>query len=303
GTINLKSEPKMGSEFIIELTLPYKIDSSNQTQTVDSASDTKSLQYNAHFLVAEDVVINQKLISVMLKQKGISSTICNNGLEALQTYKEKFDTFDFVLMDINMPVMDGVQAMKQIKQFQATKNLSTPIVALTANAIKGDKERFISDGFDDYLTKPIKLNDLIEVIDKYLHHKSNISNTTLSSNTQLQPQPIQNNNKIGIEIIEQNAQKMSLPVDFYKELLSDFFNTIDTELEQLISFIYTKDQVQTKDKAHKLKGLTGNICLNNLQELFKSLEDSKRSFEEQMKTYESIIHQLTLLEDIKKAVS
>jgi len=114
---------------------------------------------NVHILVAEDNAINQKLIRNVLERIGIEVTIVNNGEEAVNIRKEK--DFDMIFMDIQMPVMGGMEATAKILSYERMENKKhIPIVALTANALSGDKAKYLGAGMDDYLSKPIKLDAL-----------------------------------------------------------------------------------------------------------------------------------------------
>ena len=117
---------------------------------------------NKKVLVAEDNKTNQLLIRIILEKMNIEVVIANDGQEAEDIMRE--DEFDLILMDINMPNKNGSEAMLEIKKF----NEDIPIIALTANAVSGDKEKFINEGFDDYLAKPIDNNKLTLVLSKYL---------------------------------------------------------------------------------------------------------------------------------------
>ncbi|MCP3873143.1 MAG: response regulator [Desulfobacteraceae bacterium] len=117
-------------------------------------------------LLAEDNRVNQKVVVAMLKKKGHEVVIANNGKEAASLYKGQ--EFDFVFMDIQMPVMDGLSAIKNIRKYEKNNKKRTPVVALTANALKGDKERYLEAGMDDYLTKPIKAIELMEMLKKWV---------------------------------------------------------------------------------------------------------------------------------------
>ncbi|MDH3327440.1 MAG: response regulator [Gammaproteobacteria bacterium] len=109
-------------------------------------------------LVAEDNKINQKVIAGMLKKLGYSTEIANNGREAVE--KLSVEYFDAVLMDVQMPEMDGYEATKAIRGFDDLRIKNTPIIAMTANAMKGDKEKCLQAGMDDYVSKPINTDDL-----------------------------------------------------------------------------------------------------------------------------------------------
>jgi len=112
------------------------------------------------FLLAEDNLINQKVSSLMLKQIGYECDIANTGREAYNMHKE--NNYDIILMDILMPIMDGMEATNMIREWDKTSNTngSTIIIALTANAFKEDIERYLCNGMDYYLSKPLKTNDL-----------------------------------------------------------------------------------------------------------------------------------------------
>ncbi len=127
-----------------------------------------NIQFEGKILVAEDNFINQKLIKQILIKYGIEVELANNGLEAFE--KIKNTKYNLILMDIQMPVMDGVEATHEIINYEKEESLPhTPIIALTANALKGDKERFIQDGLDEYIAKPIQNNELLFILKKFLH--------------------------------------------------------------------------------------------------------------------------------------
>jgi CheY-like chemotaxis protein len=122
---------------------------------------------NTEVLVVEDNQINQKLIKAVLERFNVNVTLASNGLEALDVIEK--NRFDLVFMDIEMPVMDGVEATKKILQYEVQNRLEhVPIVALTANAVIGDQERYMRAGVDHYLSKPIRLQKLQYVLEKYL---------------------------------------------------------------------------------------------------------------------------------------
>jgi signal transduction histidine kinase/CheY-like chemotaxis protein len=126
--------------------------------------------HNLNALVAEDNSINQKLINNILTALGIDVTIANNGEEALELRKN--EEYDIIFMDIQMPVMGGIEATKQILKYEEEQRKHhVPIVALTANALQGDREKYLNAGMDNYLSKPIEIIDLKNVIKEYLAHK------------------------------------------------------------------------------------------------------------------------------------
>ena len=127
-------------------------------------------KFKAHVLVAEDNEINQKLILRTLEDLGLTITIAPNGLQALE--KRRSETFDLIFMDIAMPVMDGIEATHKILEYEEKNHLPhIPIVAITANALKGDRERFMKEGLDEYVTKPIKKDSIISILNLFIQDK------------------------------------------------------------------------------------------------------------------------------------
>lgn len=118
-----------------------------------------------NILLVEDNLINQKLTRRLLEKKGHRVKVANNGKEALNAWEN--NTFDLILMDVLMPEMDGFEATSEIRNREKESGGHTPIVALTANAMKGDRERCLETGMDDYLAKPVRGNKLLELVYKW----------------------------------------------------------------------------------------------------------------------------------------
>ena len=138
---------------------------SNPTQKETSIQNTET-QTVYHILAAEDNAVNQKLIQGLLTKLGHTLTLVSSGkaaLEALET-----DTYDLVLMDVQMPEMDGLEATRKIRERESQTNTSLPIVMLTAHALKGDRERCLEAGADAYLAKPLKREELIETLNQLM---------------------------------------------------------------------------------------------------------------------------------------
>lgn len=121
-------------------------------------------------LLAEDVPANQKLATRILTKRGHQVEIANNGREALEWVSR--ENFDVVLMDVQMPIMDGVQATAAIRVLPDARKAKLPIAAMTAHAMKGDKERFVGAGMDGYLSKPITAKELIELVERLAEEAS-----------------------------------------------------------------------------------------------------------------------------------
>ncbi len=145
--------------------------SDTQPEVVKEKTSSKEGDFfNANVLVAEDNIINQKLIRHLLTEAGLNVDLANNGLEAFE--KRRTGNYDLIFMDIQMPVLDGIEATHEILDYEEDEEMPhIPIVALTANALKGDKERFLKEGMDDYISKPLETSELHYVLNKYLDNK------------------------------------------------------------------------------------------------------------------------------------
>jgi len=140
-------------------------------QLTEEAVATQQTKFDAKVLVTEDNIINQKLIKRILEEHGITVDLANNGLESFE--KRRSGNYDLLFMDIQMPVMDGIEATHEILDYEEDEGVAhIPIVALTANALKGDRERFLGEGMDEYITKPIETTELLYVLNKFLSDKS-----------------------------------------------------------------------------------------------------------------------------------
>ena len=123
--------------------------------------------FSAKVLVAEDNPNNQLLIKIILQKLGLDVTIVENGQLAVESYEK--EEFDLIFLDINMPVMDGITALKLIREIEEKTGKHVPIIALTANSINGDRERYLDEGMDNYLSKPFDKEKLVSLLEEYLN--------------------------------------------------------------------------------------------------------------------------------------
>ena len=135
-------------------------------QKIENKTESKE-NFSGRILVAEDNPNNQLLIKIILQKLGLDVTIVENGQLAVEKYQS--ENFDLVFLDINMPIMDGLTALKHIRAYEKDIQKYTPIIALTANSINGDRERYIDEGMDNYLSKPFDRNQLIAILHLYIN--------------------------------------------------------------------------------------------------------------------------------------
>jgi CheY-like chemotaxis protein len=127
-------------------------------------------------LLAEDNLVNQRLAVRLLEKRGHQVVVAGTGLEALKALEK--ESFDLVLMDVQMPEMDGLEATAILREKEKVTGLHQPVVALTAHAMKGDREKCIEGGMDGYLTKPIRPQELNQLLDIYVTRRLAARNVT-----------------------------------------------------------------------------------------------------------------------------
>ena len=175
------------------------------------ASKQNEMFENLHVLVAEDNAINQKLITNVLNGLGIEVTLANNGEEALHYRME--EDYDIIFMDIQMPVMGGVEATHEIIEYEEKKRKHhIPIVAVTANALQGDREKYLNEGMDNYLSKPIALDKLRTLLLEYFSYKPVLESRNVSQRVEKTEK-----RKRTETIVEENKNIPKFDILLYKE--------------------------------------------------------------------------------------
>lgn len=161
-------KPVTSSEILdaIQMSLSYAKDTAVPLVTQHAVRESRVA---LRILLAEDNIVNQRLASRLLEKQGHVVQVANNGIEALEHLQK--DTFDLVLMDVQMPELDGLEATREIRKREMSTGEHIRIVAMTAHAMDGDRERCIEAGMDDYVSKPIKANILFDVIDRVINEQ------------------------------------------------------------------------------------------------------------------------------------
>jgi signal transduction histidine kinase/CheY-like chemotaxis protein len=218
GTLSLQSEPGKGTTFSFALPFSSALESTGKNAEKDS---TIPIQATRTILVVEDSIMNQKLARIILHNNGFEVTIAENGQEAVDILKEK--AFDLILMDIQMPVMDGCLATCIIRK---ELKLTTPIIAMTAHALDGEKEKCIREGMNDYLAKPFKEEDLLQKIAAW-PPRGKKETITMAGNK-----------LIDLGFLKQQTRDNN---SFIKEMAELFIKEIPGNIEQLSTAIEHKD--------------------------------------------------------------
>jgi len=183
--------------------------------------------YTLKALIAEDNPINQKLLQTTLKSLGIESDLANNGLEAFNKYTINPEKYDVIFMDVQMPVMDGIEATQEILEFEQEEEIEhTPIIAVTANVLKGDRERFLGAGMDEYISKPISKDALLKILERVAHgdfNKHYSEDVEVETKEEVKPQPVQEEDSVIL------ATKSPFLSSYVKHIIDDVHIVGDIE--------------------------------------------------------------------------
>jgi PAS domain S-box-containing protein len=172
GEIGARSEEGKGSEFYFYVILPLcaeKLDISLDLPDKKLSEALPPFARTPRILLVEDNQVNQNLMDKLLTKVGCEVCLACNGKDAVEAFKKS--SFDLVFMDVQMPLMDGFEATAKIRKLDSLKGgAPIPVVAMTAHALRGDKEKCLASGMNDYLSKPVKKGRLIEILTKYCSH-------------------------------------------------------------------------------------------------------------------------------------
>lgn len=236
GAIHVASERNKGAEF--SFTVEFK-----SVKKAEEISQIKANNFHnlteIKLLVVEDNELNRLLISSVLKKEQIDFEIAENGLEAIQLLVK--ETFDLILMDIQMPIMDGITATREIR----TKlNLSIPIIALSANATIEDTKKYLESGMNDHIPKPFKKEELFSKIKMALGWKE----STQNSSTEIQPKEI-----IPLYSLRELESISGGDESFIKSILETFLESVPVQLSKINSAISAGDFLTLRNVAHQMK--------------------------------------------------
>jgi two-component system, sensor histidine kinase and response regulator len=213
-----------------------------------------------HILLAEDNEINQALTVRLLEKRGHTVVVTRNGREAFHAVQRQ--TFDVVLMDVQMPEMDGLTATAAIREIEQTTGAHIPIIALTAHAMKGDRERCIDAGMDAYLSKPLKAQELFDAICRH----------------DVRPAPCDNEESADSEFdLERALGRVEGDHKLLHTMVQLFFRQSGMVLSDIRTTLARRDGPGLERAAHKLKGSIGNFGANGAFEAARRLEEMGRN--------------------------
>ncbi|NOH54561.1 response regulator [Vibrio coralliilyticus] len=274
GYIEAESTPSIGStfSFSIKLELADQLISS----THQSQNNTELLVSDASILVAEDNKANQLVISEMFKRMGLSMDIAENGRRAIEMVEQYH--YDLIFMDISMPEMDGMETCRAIRSMTDEKTCQIPIIALTAHSLSGDKEQFLDAGMNDYLSKPIRLSQLIEKINLFLSDgaiNSAEKSDNLESESQTLTQAVINHSmnqdiQVDLELVDEEVLEQMIEdtsADVLPMLIDHYIEESNERLRKIYQAMEDRDKETLEFESHTLGSSSlalGNRVLSNL---------------------------------------
>ncbi len=230
----------------------------------DQAKKNESLKIiqGAHILVVEDNEINQQVVREMLEDKEFIVTIAKDGRESVDILKGNPNGFDLVLMDIQMPVMDGYQATLELRKDPRFKNL--PILAMTAHAMLGEKEKSIANGMNDHITKPLYPTVLFDALVKWIKPDVNSGEKTKDSTpVKAKPQAKGSKDNLPDDLpgIDMNIGLMMVAGNrkLYLKLLEKFYHLKANSAVEIKDALNNNDMNTVMNVVHSIKGVSGNI--------------------------------------------
>lgn len=281
GNLTVESRYGHGSTFTCSLPLPQVVVSERPKIRFSTQLILPERFPQMSVLAVDDIKENLEVIKVFLKDYPVKITTANNGQEALQRLKET--TFDLILMDIRMPVMDGITATSTIRKNENDASTPAVILAITAHAFQEQKNKFLKLGFDGVLTKPFFKRDLIQALVKYTHKQE----------VALPPDKI-GNKAIGYCLENENAEE--IPEDL-TELIPQIFQTITTDLATIKKALTDQEYQLIYSTSHALNGVCGMFGFKRLANLITDLSSNVKAknytlAEELITTLETYLSQL-----------
>ncbi len=244
----------------------------SQVTQAHESEDVKKIA-GAKILLVEDNEINQQVAKEILEMAGLVVEIAENGKEAVENIAKS--NYELVLMDIQMPVMDGYEATKEIRKNKAFAGL--PIIAMTANVMAGDIEKAISSGMDGHVSKPIKPSQLFEALIKWIKpREQKIAGAIKTEQPVVQPDEKDEMPEMPHIDTETGIARVGGNRKLYKNLLVKFYNDYQSSATEIKALLDSGKRSDAERYAHTVKGIAGNIGADELQACAGSIEKSIR---------------------------
>lgn len=287
GTIGIESRENEGTTFCFtaefkkqeQTALTESVIYLNEKRLLSKDDNKNSQNKNIRILLAEDYPTNQQIATFHLTRAGYTVVLAENGTRAVDLFKTK--AVDLILMDIQMPEMDGYETTKKIRALEKkvsedqTGPCRVPIIAMTAHALKGHREKCLEADMDDYIAKPLKKADLISMVEKWTQPEK----TMESEKRQVLPDQTEETEDSGV--LEDLPMDLVLALDEFendKDLLSEvvreFIQNVKKQLAVIQNALSLQDYVTVKQEAHAIKGGAANLTAKKLADEAHKLESA-----------------------------
>lgn len=278
----ITAESEMGKGSVFKFTIGFdkaenyekkKLLCSNLENTADTCNE--SWKSSARILLAEDNPTNQKLTVSILKSAGLSCDIAENGIEAVKAVQAA--KYSLVLMDCQMPELDGYEATRLIRNTEAGERHLT-IIAMTANALKSDYEKCIISGMDDYISKPFKTTELLNLIEKWINTGSGSGNAEVGMEQQVVQSALSLSDRIEAVMpevcgtLDELAQDQKIDRDILYEIFYEFAGTLHCQLDKIVKAVDSSEFPVISMQAHTLKGASAGLRLGAISNMAAELE-------------------------------
>ncbi len=241
-----------------------------------------------HLLMAEDVEINREIVCQALEDSKIRISSAPNGLVALTMFMDNPTAYDIILMDVNMPEMDGYEATRRIRALPNEWAKQVPILAMTANAFKEDVRKSLENGMNDHISKPLNFNTLFSKLHHYLsQHPRSPEKENPETPSLEKPASPETWNTRGLVNVEEALARLNGNANVYKTLLSSFLR--HSGFDELTQAINAADTDAAQKATHALKGVSGNLSLVSLYKDIVALEDKLKIGRLDMALYQACL--------------
>ncbi|HRX80836.1 MAG TPA: response regulator, partial [Pirellulaceae bacterium] len=244
-----------------------------ETLTDSPRSESTGAIVSLSILLAEDVPANQKVVATILKKRGHTVKVADNGREAVELFKKQ--RFDVILMDVQMPILDGYQATAAIRELEKDLPHSTPIIAMTAHAMRGDREKCLEAGMDAYIAKPLDAKQLLDLIESITETRFAASNKQ-DAIVPIDPQPMSSASRTIIDY-QGAMQRLGQDAELYREFIGFYDEDSKNLLREIEEAVSKNHAASLQHAAHSLKGLAGNLGATGVVDAAFELEKSGRS--------------------------
>jgi len=262
GEIGVHSIPGLGSTFWF--TFESRIPTEEEALAIESSlldseiPQAKFLHTTPSILIVDDNAINREVATEILRKSGCKVMNASSGFEAIEIVQKK--KFDIILMDIQMPELDGIETTNQLRKI--IKSNLPPIIAMTAFAQEGDRDKFIAQGMDDYIAKPIRSNTIINKIHYWINKNEPLDKEIFDSD----------NNPLVLNMDVINQLKKYGGTELIETTIHDFEIEAKEQIDDCLELINVKNYLEILNKLHTLKGNAGTLGADKIADVAKSVE-------------------------------